>query len=546
MDDMSGNGNLIESVAVLHLQHESQGQTKTSLPLSWPDSAEGTEGLSFYNDRNLSGRGCYFQTVKNAPINRERFEQGYTIEAIVRLPRPFQEDKHSWMGVLTRQGRGADMGRKGENELLATLSVSNCMEYQWVCHSMNRDTPATNWSRYLKADEWHHVVIVNDTGQTLLYVNGICDYNSPARDIAGIAAIEGKGWNLGASEWGGRLDKLFSGTIREIRITGEPLDKANWLMDSKPQQVLQGTNERIVLLNRADNYNFAFIPDPQKLVYLNPEMFEAQTEWLAQQHAGTRIAMTAFLGDIVDHSEARDEWERAANAIAVMDQCHIPYMMTAGNHDYDAADTYLRYFGPGRFKHKDYIKGFSPSRYSSYGIIQAGSYCYMWLMADMKHLLHDMDWCKGVLDKHRHLPTILVSHDILYADRDGDGRRIPQHSENGTIIWEELVAPCNQVFMTVNGHYDGTAHRVRHNAQGREVIQLLINYQDSYRGGNGWMRLAEFDERANRITFRTFSPWVERLAERAVAAYPDFSYLTGPYDCFQLPFPFEERFKRLG
>ncbi|MCE5171867.1 metallophosphoesterase [Paenibacillus profundus] len=536
IEDVSGSGNLIESVVV---HHESKGQT--CLPLSWTNSAHGEEGLVFYNDRIRSARGCYFQTVKDAPINRERFEQGYTIEAIVRLPQPFHEDRHSWMGVMTRQGRGADIGRKGENELLATLSVSNCKEYQWVCHPMNRDTSVTNWSRYLKADEWHHVVIINDTEQTLLYVNGICDYNSPARDIAGIAEVEGRGWNIGASEWGGRLDKLFSGAIREIRIAGEPLVRADWLIDSKPQQVLQGTNERIVLLNGEDNYNFAFIPDPQKLVYLNPEMFTAQVEWTAQHHGKARIAMTAVLGDIVDHSEALDEWERSSKAIDIMDQCRIPYMMTAGNHDYDADDTYLRYYGPERFAHKDYYKGCSPSRYSSYGVIEAGSYFYVWLMVDMKHLLHDMSWCKGVLGQHRHLPTILVSHDILYAERDGE-RRIPHDSENGTIIWEELVAPNNQVFMTVNGHYDGAVHRIRRNECGKEVIQLLINYQDSYRGGNGWMRLAEFDERANRISFRTFSPWVERLAECAAPAYPDFRFLTGPYDCFQLPFQFQERF----
>lgn len=545
--DLSGNGNRLESVAVEPVAVPQEPETQASLPLSWADGGREEGGLDFRNDGAPSG--CYFRTTADAPINRERFERGYTIEAIVRLPRPFREDMHSWMGVLTRQGRGADIGRQGENELLATLSVSNCMEYQWVSHSWSRDMPATSWSRYLKEEEWHHVVIVNDADRTLLYVNGICDYNSPARNITGIAAIEGKGWNVGASEWGGRLDKLFTGTIREIRIAGEPLEREDWLIDIQPKRVLEGTNDPFPLLERAENYQFAFIPDPQKLVYLNPEMFEAQTEWLAKHQVRGRIAMTALLGDVVDHSEAEEEWERASRAVSILDDADVPYMMTAGNHDYDAAGTYLRHFGQERFLHKSYVRGWSPSGYSSYGIIEAGSYHYVWLMADMKHLRDDLAWCKDVLERHRPLPTVLVSHDMLYADRDEAGRRTARDSENGTLIWEELVWPYPQVFMTVNGHYDGTAHRIRHNAKGQEVIQLLINYQDSYRGGNGWLRLAEFDERASRISFRTFSPWVDRLAGLngcEKLAYPDFRFLTGPYECFCIPLSFEERFALRG
>lgn len=543
--DLSGSGNLLESVAVRQGPDAAaqEPEAEASLPLSWADGCGDKGGLVFRNDD--APFGCYFRTAADAPINRERFEQGYTIEAIVHLPRPFREEKHSWMGVLTRQGRGADIGRQGENELLATLSVSNCMEYQWVSHSSSRDMPATSWSRYLKEEEWHHVVIVNDADRTLLYVNGICDFNSGARNIIGIAAIEGKGWNVGASEWGGRLDKLFSGTIREIRIAGKPLDRADWLLEIEPKRVLEGTNDPCPLLERAENYQFAFVPDPQKLVYLNPEMFEAQTEWLAKHQARDRIAMTALLGDVVDHSEAEEEWERASRAVAILDDADVPYMMTAGNHDYDAAGTYLRHFGPERFLPKHYVRGCSPSGYSSYGIIEAGSHHYGWLMADMKHLRQDMAWCKEMLELHRTLPTVLVSHDILYAERDEAGRRTARDSENGTLIWNELVWPCPQVFMTVNGHFDGTAHRIRHNGKGQDVIQLLINYQDSYRGGNGWLRLAEFDERANRITFRTFSPWVDRLAGLNGAeklAYPDYRLLTGSYDCFSIPLSFEERF----
>jgi hypothetical protein len=536
LTDVSGSGNHIEMVT----SHVSMKQQDNFL-LDWMKGVRGEAGMAFHNDRCKKGSGCYFQTVKDAPINRERLEKGYTIEAVVQLPEPFDEEKHSWMGVLTRQGRGADIGKSGENELLATLSVSNCKEYQWITHPTNRSSSVTNWSRYLNAGQWHHIVIVNDGEQTLLYVDGICDYSSPAKTIVGIAGIEGKGWNIGASEWGGQLDQLFSGTIREIRIANEPLDRVDWLFDSSPQQVLQGTNEDISPLHQETNYNFVFIPDAQKLVYLNPEMFEAQVKWIVNHTSNINIAMTAYVGDIVDHSDALEEWERSSKAISLMDQSYNPYMMTAGNHDYNAEDTYLYHFGPDRFHNKDYYKGSSPSRYSSYGVAQAGSYNYLWLMVDMKHLVQDLAWCKIVLEEHRYMPTILVSHDILYTS--GDCQNLISHeSENGKIIWDELVAPYNQVFMTANGHYNGNFHQIRRNDSDHEVIQLLINYQDSYRGGNGWMRLAQFNEEDNHIFFQTYSPWVEILGQSEPLAYPDYRYLTGKYDTFKMPFHFKERF----
>ncbi|BBI30856.1 LamG-like jellyroll fold domain-containing protein [Cohnella abietis] len=534
--DKSGLGNHIELVTT------NESTTQQYAPhLDWMKDTSGGAGLSLYNDRCDKGTGSYFQTVKDAPLNQESFGQGYTIEVVVQMPELFDEDRHSWMGVLTRQGRAADLGKSGENEIVATLSISNCKEYQWVSHPTNQTSSVTNWSRYLKPGQWHHVVIVNDTIQTLLYVDGICDFNSPTRDIRGIAQIEGKGWNIGASEWGGQLDQLFSGSIREIRIAGEPLERVDWLLDSKPQQVIKGTNEEHPLSLQKSAYHFVFVPDAQKLVYLNPEMFEAQTKWIVDNHSRFNIAMTAFVGDIVDHSDAPEEWDRSSRAISLLDQSHTPYMMTAGNHDYDAADTYLQHFGPDRFRSKEYYKGHSPSQYSSYGFIQAGSYTYLWLMVDMQYLLQDMAWCKAVLEEHPNIPTIIVSHDILYATKEEE-RRIVHESENGRLIWEELVAPYNQVFLTVNGHYDGTAHHIRRNNSDHMVIQLLINYQDSYRGGNGWMRLAGFNEEANQISFLTYSPWVELLGKNEPLSYPDYRYLTGQYDTFVIPFPFEKRF----
>ncbi len=298
--DYSGRGNRLVLTAALP---EAAASVKAADILSWEGEGE-AGGMSFRNDRCPKGAGYYFRTEKAAPFNNDSMVQGFTIEAVIRLPEPFDEVRHSWMGVLTRQGQGGELGRSGEREVLATVSVSNCKEIQWVSHPANRSTSTTSWSRQLQEGKWCHVAIVNDACRTLLYVNGICDYNSPAEPIAGVAVVEGKGWNIGASEWCGKIDSLFTGAIREIRVTGEPLHPEDWLCKLEDDQVLEGDYEGEPQLRQADNYHFVFIPDPQMQTYLNPEMLMAQTAWIAGHQTDLRLAMTAFVGDLVHNSDA--------------------------------------------------------------------------------------------------------------------------------------------------------------------------------------------------------------------------------------------------
>ena len=93
-----------------------------------------------------------------------------------------------------------------------------------------------------------------------------------------------------------------------------------------------------------------------------------------------------------------------------------------------------------------------------------------------------------------------MSHDIIYPEVENN-QTVAVESSNGQLIWDELVNDYNQVFMTVNGHYFGITHQVKQNAAGNDVIQMLVNYQDVYRGGNGWLRLVEFDEKKNKLFF---------------------------------------------
>ncbi|KGX87027.1 Ser/Thr protein phosphatase [Pontibacillus litoralis JSM 072002] len=280
------------------------------------------------------------------------------------------------------------------------------------------------------------------------------------------------------------------------------------------------------------------MPDPQKTVRYMPELFQKQVEWITEYEQQLNLAFTTFLGDMVDQSDAEEEWHNSSSIIQLLDDSNTAYVTIAGNHDYGDKDPYLDYYSPERFSHKPYYKGASASGYSSYSIVSAGSYEYMILAIDMQHLKVDSKWAEQILAQHPTLPTILVSHEIL--DISGDGVS-PIETWRGKWLWNNLISNNNQIFLTVSGHNHGAAYQIKQNANGQAVIQILVDYQSSYHGGNGWMRFTEFDEINNQIICKTYSPWVDQLpiSERT---YFDVAYLTGEGDHFTIPFPFKERF----
>lgn len=539
LEDASGNGN---DLVLQTVGDASSAEVQNMVKWSEDDlaNADDVQSIEFGNYKQAQG-GRYFSTINDAMINSEKFEEGFTIEAIVKMPQNFAPEKHSWMGILTRQGQAADLNKtEGEKEILSTLSVSNLKELQWTSHPTNLNHNETNWSFSLDSKEdWYHVAVVNYGSHTKLYVNGVTDFRNTEAEMIGIDAVEGKGWNIGASEWANELDTLFAGKIQEIKITDGATSQEQWLVNN-PQEghVEYGTNERIPLLTNKQNYNFLFVPDPQKTVRYMPEIFSTQMKWVANQAKKHNIAMTAFVGDMVDQSNVVEEWTASDAGVDMLDKHRIPYLVTAGNHDYGTGDPYLMYYGADRFVEKDYFKGSSPSGYSSYGIVPAGSYNYLFLMVDMYHMEQDMAWAKEVLNEHSDLPTILVSHEILGIGGDGLSA---SDTKRGNMIWNELVNLNDQVFMTVNGHHHGSLHRIKQNAKGNDVIQVLVDYQSSYAGGNGWMRFAEFDEKLNKINFKTYSPWVENLSKNE-RTYFDVKYLNSENDQFEIDLNFKERF----
>lgn len=173
--------------------------------------------------------GAYLITAEDAPLNLLTFEDGYTVEAFVKMPEDWSPETNRWTGILGRRGTGGDAG-KTETDLaepVGHLAVSNFPEFQWAVWPTNLEGIQTNWSDQLVLGEWYHVAIVNDGDVTLMYVNGEEVLRNPDPGQIGITTVE-LPWTIGSTHYD-NVPNTFNGWIGDIRIVARALSVDEFL-----------------------------------------------------------------------------------------------------------------------------------------------------------------------------------------------------------------------------------------------------------------------------------------------------------------------------
>jgi hypothetical protein len=316
--------------------------------------------------------------------------------------------------------------------------------------------------------------------------------------------------------------------------------------------VLVALGACLPLSARADTFTLIALPDTQFYCrysdlsfysnYENP--FMTQTQWIVDSTVDDNIRFTMHLGDVVDQSAVDAEWQYADLAMSILDDSDIHYGACRGNHDV-YGDTFVNYFGPSRFAGMPTYQGADSSGINSYHIFTADDREFLVLFVDWRMSAGAVDWAHDVLAAHANLPTILIAHQILNVD--GNHPALPVWTDNGLFLWDEFVAENDQIFMTINGHHHGTAWWVMPNSYGRDVLQMVVDYQSAFANGAGYLRILTFDTDANTITGRTFSPWLDKARLEGVVVAPNWvlTEITDPDAYFVVPMNFAERFTPL-
>ena len=296
------------------------------------------------------------------------------------------------------------------------------------------------------------------------------------------------------------------------------------------------------------------LPDTQYYSDHYPKIFEAQTQWIADNAKKEKIAFVTHLGDIVDNGPSLRQWKNAREAMDILDTAGVRYGTCLGNHDFQYGDNeysypssldsscsstftdldcrakeYLDNFGPKRFTGRAWYGGASPSGQSSYQTFSVGTQDFLFLHLAVDPRVAEIAWAQTVLNKHPRAAVHLSTHRYMYDFRLVKTLPMPLnallggrfvdllHSKGQPLYFKDSTSADTfflnfiyenpNIFMVHCGHVDAEFRDVSKNKAGLPVHEILVDFQElSPKGGDGWMRLLTFNLTRGKVKVRTFSP----------------------------------------
>ena len=278
-----------------------------------------------------------------------------------------------------------------------------------------------------------------------------------------------------------------------------------------------------------DQFTIVALPDTQFYSATYPEIFAAQTRWIASHVKDENIKLVVGLGDIVDAGGDLGQWQNADAAVRLLEG-QVPYMIAIGNHDYDknnpagrtaSTQNFNAFFGPARYSGATWYRGSFPtgSNENFYGVITVNGRSYIIVVLEFAARDSALAWADGILKANQDKDAIIVTHMFTYADNTRIAQCDPNSAasmgvgqdNNGEDMWWKLVRKYPNIHLVLSGHVvqgDGTGRRMDLGMNGNLVNQILSDYQSDPLGGGGYLRLLRISPSLNRVSVSTYSPYL--------------------------------------
>lgn len=254
-------------------------------------------------------------------------------------------------------------------------------------------------------------------------------------------------------------------------------------------------------------------------------IFKSQTNWIVANKTALNIAFVGQLGDCSEHGDNNGndiEWKRADTTFKIIEDptttglTHgIPFGVAVGNHDQGlmgpAGDPnaqtnfYNQYFGEARFSGRPFYGGhYGSNNDNHYQLFSASGIDFIAISLEYDASTTPnaavLNWADNLLKTYSNRKGIIYSHNIINLDGS--------FATQGSNIYNALKSNPNLILM-VCGHVPGESRR-SDTFNGKTVHSVLSDYQSTTNGGNGSLRIFEFDPGANTISVKTFSPWTNQ------------------------------------
>jgi hypothetical protein len=264
-------------------------------------------------------------------------------------------------------------------------------------------------------------------------------------------------------------------------------------------------------------FTIVMLPDTQHYSRRYHTNFFAQTEWIKANRDKENIVFVTHVGDVVnDRKKDTNQWVVAVKAMSVLDGV-VPWGVAIGNHDFDntacrpeQATAFLEYFGPQRFRKYPWFGGASTNGLNTYQLFSGGGIDFVILHMELDIPDFAIDWAKEVLHAYPNRAAIITTHSYLNGTTSTNGynQGVAKGGNSAMEVWNKLIRDHPQVFMVLCGHHQRTVsyHQVSTNNVGARVVEILADYQKWHNGGDGWLRLLQFNPAKGEIQARTYSP----------------------------------------
>ena len=280
------------------------------------------------------------------------------------------------------------------------------------------------------------------------------------------------------------------------------------------------------------DFSMSWTSDVQYTSEFYEDILLQQKKWIADTYDDYKSVMNVDTGDVANAAYLSWEynWKTIDKAYKVLEEAEIPYTIAWGNHDYKYVDKYnlipnsdrlyREYFPLSRFEEN--LGGWElVSNYK-----ETDDMCLTQTIHGSKIMLmtlsywmdeSDIEWAKGIVTDPQYMDYNII---ILTHHFNSSGKIT---STLGQCLLNEVIQGNNNVKLLLCGHVDGV-DVINPTTGAQRFYSILQDYQDEsgnmIYGGNGFLRMINFDVENGLIYFNTYSP----LTGETATPWADGSY----------------------
>lgn len=314
-------------------------------------------------------------------------------------------------------------------------------------------------------------------------------------------------WNYQASKW----DAMAYGFGNKDFSLKAEADVARYVKHKEIQVIVQ--DQIIDEVNRP--FTLIWMSDTQYYSESFQHVYPVMTNWIRVQNQLGNAEYVIHTGDIVNIRWSEDEWRVADKSMKILDDAHVPYGVVAGNHDVGnfVLDyrNFGKYFGEKRFKHSSHYGGGLENNTHHYDLASFGGHDFIFIYLGFGKETEPttIKWANKILKKYSERNAILSIHSYLKPN----GRR----NHNGEKVFKEIVEPNENIKMVLAGHIPGVSRHIETilmktengKIKTRKVYEMLADYQSGPEGGQGYMRILQFNPTQSKLNVKTYSPYLD-------------------------------------